>query len=257
MQQLMEYRNPFLEEMETEFERYKKSLHAICRRYFNEKWATKFSYDDFFGYASIGFVKAYKNYHPDSNKQTKFISYLYTKAISEIKTALRDYSYEFHVHRTVKELVTKINYLQLVDEDPYLVAEIIQAPIEVVLETIDFIKKSKITSLNAPLFHNGNGDKEMTWNDLLIDTTQMFPRYEEIEVQEAKKELHSLLEEVLSEKEYLAVQYVYREGKPQSVAGKLIGCSQMQVSRYIRSAKNKLQEYKNRFNIQNEFSVSI
>lgn len=247
MEQTTEYKNPFLEDMETEFKKYENTLHEICHKYYNPKREYRFSYEDFFGYASIGFVKAYKAYNPDPLNKTKFISYLYSMVLGEVRRALRDFSHDFHIPRTIKELIPKVNHLilNLAYTDPVKIAEAADAPIELVLETIEYVKYSRLESLEAPIPENWNMGNEITLKDMISDSTQIFPSFRDIEIKELKEKFHDLMLNVLNEKEYQAVHYVWYEGKKQSDAGKIIGCSQMHVSRLIRSAIKKLKEYNN------------
>lgn len=194
-------------------------IKSIVKRYLRKN----LEYDDLYQLGSVGFLKAIINFKPEFN--VKFSTYAVPMIAGEIKRFLRDDG-EIKISRSIKQLSIKINsYIEkqqsLGNPSPTTkeLAEVFGADEQDVVMAIDS------TFCLISLYEKTMDKQESSPN--LIDKIAS--------VEEEDKNIeHIMLKKLLSElpereKKVLLLRY-YR-GKTQTEIAKMLGISQVQVSR--------------------------
>lgn len=180
-------------------------------------------YDDLYQLGVLGFLKAIKNF--DEKFEVKFSTYSVPMVAGEIKRFLRDDG-SIKVSRAMKQLASKVKafidtYNKVHNENPplKLIAEKFEVDEESVVFALDASKA--VLSLNAKIDENDDNCHEML-DRLLIDdkSEQVIDKIQLVDVV-------SKLEP--RDKKIIILRY-YR-GKTQSEVARILGVSQVQVSR--------------------------
>ena len=184
--------------------------------------------------ARVGLIAAVDRYDP--TRGNSFVPYAVACVVGELKRYLRDATWTVRTTRPVKECMLAV--CQALDElhsrlgrEPTVaeVAERVDASPQQVLEAIGAARTRCPLSLDQPL----QADGETTLGDLLADPS---PR-------EEPEDLLVLPELVnqLPDRERRVIGLTYVEELTQTEIGARIGCSQMQVSRLLRSGLGRLR----------------
>jgi RNA polymerase sigma-B factor len=238
--------NPHLGDIEEVFSKYKKTLHSISRKYYNDKWRQKFDYGDFFGQACEAFIKCYERYDPSKfDKPVHFSNYLSRSVSGDIKKLLRDKGHDLHVPRWLKEIGSKITGEEFDGQSPEFIAAALDIPVEKVEEFLDYRIYGRSGSLDAVIYSDeGSSNGDMTLLDVVPDQNQKyFPSYEDIERREEIEEALEVLDKILTKKEKKIFVLSVFEGKPQNEIGEIVGHSQMHISRVLRKSRERLSKY--------------
>lgn len=192
--------------------------------------------DDLEQVANVGLVKAIDRYNPE--RGSGFNSFAVPTILGELKRYFRDSGWSVHVPRGLQELAIKTEQAQRVlsaetGRAPTFneLAEYLEVSVEEVHDAIEAAASHHAVSLDAPS-DDGEGDGG-TLGDAIggID-----PRFEQVEwgtcVARASNEL--------SERERRALALRFVEDQTQSEIAAEIGVSQMQVSRILRTALDRL-----------------
>ncbi|MGE4354303.1 MAG: SigB/SigF/SigG family RNA polymerase sigma factor [Oscillospiraceae bacterium] len=188
--------------------------------------------DDLYQLGCVGFIKAVKGY--DESYGTQFSTYAVPKISGEIRRYLRDDG-SVKVSRGIKERANLIrtarNTLeQRLGREP----SISELSKETGLEAEDIAVAETATG-PAESLNRENGEDGFTLEHILGDYTQEERMLERV----ALKEAISTLDE--RERNVIALRFFH--GMTQDKAAKVLGVSQVQVSRLERRALNSLREF--------------
>ena len=193
--------------------------------------------EDLVQVGSIGLLGAIDRYDPASG--TAFTSFAVPTILGEIRRHFRDRTWSvrvprdlqelaLRVDRKVTELSTDLRRQPTVDE----IAEVLGLEAEQVLEALEASGAYRATSLSLPR----NGDDE--GGDTLGDSVGISE--DGFALAEDRATLARLLQTV-SPREREVLRLRFEEDLTQAEIGKRVGVSQMQVSRLIRAALDKMR----------------
>ncbi len=191
-------------------------------------------YDDLFQVASEALISGVEKFDPDMG--TQFTTYITPTVTGLIKNYFRDYSRAVRPPRRVYALATKIRtesneYFKKYGKKPTVkqLAESLGASEELVMEALEYRAP---VSLDAKVCGE---DGEGLLYDVIPDTNDGFESFEDSE---------SLRTEIakLDPTEQKVVTLRFVQGKSQSEVGKILGVSQMFVSRAEKKIVEKLRE---------------
>ena len=203
--------------------------------------AKKFSgrgvdYDDLLQTASLALVKAIERFDP--NVGVQFQSYATPSLIGEIKNYFRDTSRTIRLPRRDGEILKKLN--DAVNEytakhgdapTPAWLAAKLEVPKEKIFELLEM--KNSVTPLSLDNSVNEKGD-EFELSEILGEKDGNF---EQIEINDMLKRSLAALDE---EERKLIVMRYFKNMTQQQIA-KVMGISQMQVSRMERKILQKMK----------------
>jgi RNA polymerase sigma-B factor len=194
--------------------------------------------DDLLQVASLGLVKAIDRFDPD--REIAFSSYAVPTILGELKRYFRDRTWSVRVPRGLQELSLRVDRAvsDLSEElrhQPSVkqIAAAVNVREEDVLEAMQAGGAYRAVSFEAP--HGGRGEDAATIADSVGVDEHGFERAEERAV------LAALLEAV-SAREREVLRMRFEEDMTQVEIGAAVGVSQMQVSRIIRQALQRLRE---------------
>jgi RNA polymerase sigma-B factor len=216
-------------------ERYLPLARRLARRYQN----TEGSLEDLVQVASIGLLKAADRFDP--KRGIAFSSYAVPTILGELKRHFRDRTWSVRVPRDLQELVLRVDraITQRTGRGARApsvgeIARELGVREERVLEAIEAAGAYHAGSLDAPRARGDQEGSESVADGLGVDE-RGFERAEE------RATLAPLLA-VVSERERLVLELRFAEDLTQAEIGERIGVSQMQVSRLIRQAVDRLRE---------------
>jgi RNA polymerase sigma-B factor len=194
--------------------------------------------DDLLQVASLGLVKAIDRFDPA--RDIAFSSYAVPTILGEIKRYFRDRTWAVRVPRGLQELSMRVDRAvgSLSEElrrSPSIkeIAAAVSASEEDVLEALQAGGAYRAVSFEAPT--GGSGGDAATLADSVGVDEDGFDRAEE------RATLDALLEAVgAREREVLRMRF--EEDMTQAEIGAAIGVSQMQISRIIRQALQRLRD---------------
>ncbi len=181
--------------------------------------------EDIYQIGCMGFIKAIRRF--DSNFEVRLSTYAVPYILGEIKKFLRDDG-PVKVSRSLKELNIKINELQkeYIKEGKELslieISKILKVPKEEVILAIESTKQ--IESIENAKYSNGKSDKDLTVIDTLSNNK------DEANLITNKIVIQKLIEN-LNERERKIILLRFYKDKTQSEVAKVLGISQVQVSR--------------------------
>ena len=189
-------------------------------------------YDDLYQIASIGFLKAIKNF--DISFGVKFSTYSVPMIIGEIKRFMRDDG-AIKVSRNIKILANKINrfideYQSLNSDSPSV--ELLAEKFSVSMEEVVFALDSSKMPLS--IFNKFEDEED---GQELIDK---IPSRDNEESMLTKIHISKVIES-LNERERKIVILRYYRDKTQSEIAKALGVSQVQVSRLENKILEKMR----------------
>lgn len=199
-------------------------VHSIANR-FRGRGA---EYDDLFQAGCVGLIKAVDNF--DADKGFAFSTYAVPVIMGEIKRIFRDGG-PIKVSRSLKE---KSIYVQSV-RDRFIRKELREPTINELAElcSINVNDLSEILNIINPVvslsFYTDEGDEEM---DIPVDESDKL--FDRLSIEQVVSNLDA--------KEQLLIRYRFFEGKTQCETARLLGISQVQVSRKEKSILLKLRE---------------
>ena len=196
-------------------------------------------FDDIFQVASLALVKAIDRYDP--SRGGAFSSYAVPTIVGEIKRHFRDRTWAVRVPRDLQELALRgdkaVGQLEGEFHRKPTVAELaeeLELSDEEILEALQATRAYRFTSLDAPRDEEDE-DRSTVGTTIGADDEQF-----------ARAELRATLRSlavVLTPRERLVLRLRYEGDLTQREIGERIGISQMQISRIIRQALDKLQSY--------------
>src|SRR5438270_3046448 len=196
-------------------------------------------FDDLLQVASLGLVKAVDRF--DVDRGAAFSSFAVPTILGELKRYFRDLGWSVHVPRGAQERALKVQEAQerltsRTGRPPTVneLAEYLELSVEDVLDALETAAAHHSTSLDAPREDRSSGE-----SGALVDVFgEEDHRYELVDetvtISVAARELSA------RERRVLALRFV--EDMTQTQIAQEIGVSQMQVSRILRRALNRLRE---------------
>jgi RNA polymerase sigma-B factor len=216
-------------------ERYMPLARSLALRYRR----TSEPLDDLIQVASIGLVKAVDRWDPA--RGLAFSSYAVPTILGELRRYFRDSTWDVRPARDLQELCLTVEqardalWLDL-GRSPTVadLAERIGRSPEEVMEALQASEGRSLRSLDAPV-HEEEGDSASA-GDLIGDAD---PGYEQVEAGATIEQLTSILDDRARE----ILRLRFGEDLLQSEIAARVGCSQMHVSRIIRSSLERLYAY--------------
>ncbi|MDE6504959.1 MAG: sigma-70 family RNA polymerase sigma factor [Clostridia bacterium] len=203
--------------------------------------AKKFSgrgveYDDLFQVASEALIAGVEKFDPDLGNQ--FTTYITPTVTGMIKNYFRDYSRSVRIPRRIYSVAARVReetaeFYKLNGVKPTVkqLAQKLGYPEELIVEALEF--RSPV-SLDAGV-KSDDGLSETALKDVISSDTNVFEDFEDAE------SLRTEIEK-LDPTERRVIKLRYLDGKSQSETGKILGVSQMFVSRAERKIVEKLKE---------------
>jgi len=194
------------------------------------------TYDDVFQVACIGLLKAIDGF--DVGREVAFSSYAVPTIVGELKRYFRDRTWTvrpprdlleraLRIERAVERLSERLHHAPTVSQ----LAAQLDLTCEEVLEGLEAGRAQHGASLDAPF---DRGEETRTLGDTFGSADDGFVHAEE-------RVLAEQLGRGLSSRDREILRLRFEEDLTQSEIGALLGVSQMQVSRLIRSALERLR----------------
>ena len=191
--------------------------------------------DDLFQVASLGLVNAVDRFDP--SRGIAFTTFAVPTILGELKRHFRDRGWAIHVPRDLKEAALRVKraIAEHHGERPPTPAELAQATglsLEGVLEALDVAGVQRALSLDAPASSEEDGGATLV--DLLGGDDADLARATD-------RTLLQALMRVVTPREREILRLRFAEDLTQSQIGEQIGVSQMQVSRILRGALDRMR----------------
>lgn len=197
-----------------------------------------FELEDLIQIGTIGLIKSIKKF--DENYNVQLSTYSVPFILGEIKRNIRDDG-AIKVSRSLKELSTKIKQLQNEYNVKYgreikieEVEKILKVPKEEIISALDATSPGLVGSINEKI-GNDNSDRGATIGEIIPDNNN------EAQMIANKLTISKLIEELDTREKYI-VKLRYFEGKTQAEVAKMIGVSQVQVSRIEKKILLEMKE---------------
>jgi RNA polymerase sigma-B factor len=201
-------------------------------------WRNREPFDDLYQVACVGLVKAIDRF--DVSRGNAFSSYAVPTILGELKRYFRDRTWPVGVPRDLKDLALRVERarqeLSGPDGRPPTVAHIARAlglQEEEVLDAHDAMKAYEPMSLEGPRFVDE--EDQTTIGDSIGDEERGYWRVEDAAGVEG-------LLRFLTPRQQEVVRLRFTEELTQREIGERVGVSQMQVSRILREAIERLRE---------------
>lgn len=186
---------------------------------------------------ALGLIKAIKNF--DTNYKVKLSTYSVPYILGEIKRFIRDDG-KVKVSRNIKELATKINnikkeYLEKEGKEIKVeeIAKILKISKEDVAAAIDATSSNLVCSINETLYDNNDG--KICIADMIASN-----KNEENEITN-KLSIQKLVDE-LDDRDKNIIILRYYKGNTQTEVSKILGISQVQISRIEKKLLSQMRE---------------
>ncbi len=217
LDEILEAKSGNKETLNTIVEKNSRLVWSVVKRFANRGHEL----EDLYQIGSIGFVKAIQRF--DTSFDVKLSTFAVPYILGEIKRFIRDDGM-VKVSRSLKELLTKINFLRKEYEKRGKKLEIKDIENELKESREDIIlaleTEKPIESIQAEVFDDGNTEKQ---DVLVIDKNEEEETVNKIII---KDEI-----ERLSDRERNIIVMRYFKEKTQTEVAKIYGISQVQVSR--------------------------
>jgi RNA polymerase sigma-B factor len=215
-------------------ERYLPLARKLARRYSGAREP----FDDLLQVASLGLVKAVDRF--DATRGTAFSSFAVPTILGELKRYFRDLGWSVHVPRGAQEQALKVEEMQhrmtaVTGRPPSVqdLAQYMELDVEDVLAALETAAAHHSSSLDVP-----RDDEE---GELATLADALGEEDEGYEIVEANATIAAAAQH-LSTRERRVLSLRFIEDRTQTQIAELIGVSQMQVSRILRRALERLRE---------------
>jgi RNA polymerase sigma-B factor len=202
--------------------------------------------DDLIQVASVGLVKAVDRWDPD--RGLAFSSYAVPTILGELRRYFRDATWDVRPARDLQELCLAVEEARetlwgQLGRSPTVadISERLDRSHEEVVEALQATEGRSVRSLDAPV-HEEEGDSASAGD--LIGSEDM--EFERIEAGVTLERLTGILD--TRAREILRLRF--QEDLLQSEIAERVGCSQMHVSRIIRSSLERLYAYGSGLNVE-------
>jgi RNA polymerase sigma-B factor len=195
--------------------------------------------DDLVQVASVGLVKAVDRWDPD--RGLAFSSYAVPTILGELRRYFRDSTWDVRPARDLQELCLAVEeardalWIELGRSPTVgdITAHLRRSP-EEVIEALQATEGRSVRSLDAPV-HEEEGDSASA-GELIGDVD---PGYDRVEAGVTIERMTGILDDRARE----ILRLRFRDDLLQSEIAERVGCSQMHVSRIIRSSLERLYAY--------------
>lgn len=201
---------------------------SIAKRYFGRGVEP----DDLFQLGSLGLLKAMEGF--DLEYGTEFSTYAVPKISGEIRRFIRDDG-SVKVSRGLKERSASIKMMRQKLTSQWNREPTISELSEALHLTIEEIAEAETATSSTESIHQEAGDEGFTMEDVLTDGPMEDGIIEQISLREAVAQL--------PERERLVISLRYYHGLTQDKTAKIIGVSQVQVSRIEKRSLETLRSY--------------
>jgi RNA polymerase sigma-B factor len=215
-------------------ERFLPLAHTLAARFRHSSEPS----DDLFQVACLGLLNAIDRY--DIDRRTAFSSYAVPTILGELRRHFRDRTWSVHVPRDLQELALKVQRvtkeLSAADGRPVpvdQVAQVLRVTVADVVDARGALGAYEPVSLDAP--RTKDDDEDGVIADTVGDEDGGYAHVERLAL------LESLLR-FLTARQREVVRLRVREDLTQEEIGERVGLSQMQVSRILRQAVQRLGE---------------
>ena len=195
--------------------------------------------DDLVQVASVGLVKAVDRWDPD--RGLAFSSYAVPTILGELRRYFRDATWDVRPARDLQELCLSVEEAREsqwceLGRSPTVadIAERVDRSPEEVIEALQATEGRSVRSLDAPV-HEEEGTSASAGD--LLGTED--PEFERVEAGATIDRMTGILDERARE----ILRLRFQEDMLQSEIAERVGCSQMHVSRIIRSSLERLYAY--------------
>lgn len=230
IEEIQRAQNKDMEAMTNIIEKNSGLLWSIVKRFIGRGYET----EDLYQIGALGFIKAIQRY--DVSYETKISTYAVPYILGEIKRFIRDDGM-IKVSRSIKELAIKIRDLQnQYKEKQELTINKMAEILNVSIEDINLAMEATrpIESINEDSYNDGDKNN--------------VSKIEQIE--NKKDEMSNIVNKIalngvinsLDEREKQIILLRYYRGKTQSEVSKILGISQVQVSRIERRILDYMKE---------------
>jgi RNA polymerase sigma-B factor len=190
--------------------------------------------DDLVQVASLGLVKAVDRFDP--SRGVAFTTFAVPTILGELRRHFRDRGWAIHVPRDLKDASVRVN-AALANRagrstTPAQLAEATGLSLETVLEALEVAGARRTLSLDAPV--GEEDDSGATLGDQLGGVDEQLARARD-------RATLAQLSGTLDARDREILRLRFEEDLTQSEIGARIGVSQMQVSRLIRSALERMR----------------
>jgi RNA polymerase sigma-B factor len=214
-------------------ERFLPLAHTLARRY----WSGRDTYDDVYQVACLGLLKAIDGF--DVDRKVAFSSYAVPTIVGELKRYFRDKTWAVRPPRDLLERALRVERAatqlgERLQRAPTVgqLAEHLEMTHEEVLEGMEAGRAQRGASLDAPMDRVGEESRPLA--DLFGGCDEGFERAEE-------RTFLGQLARGLTERDKEVLRLRFEEDLTQAEIGELLGVSQMQISRLIRAALERLR----------------
>ena len=191
--------------------------------------------EDLYQIATIGFIKAIKRF--DTSFEVRLSTYAVPYILGEIKRFIRDDG-SIKVSRSTKELVVKIKEIQ----EKNIKEKGIEIPISEIAKRLNISKEEIAFALDSqnPIIsiydqNNSNDEKGISIIDKIAD------KKDEAEIIANKLTINNLIG-TLKKRERQIIVLRYYKNNTQSQVAKILGISQVQVSRLEKKILESMRE---------------
>lgn len=229
IEEIQQAQNKDMQAMTNIIEKNSGLVWSIVKRFVGRGYET----DDLYQIGALGFIKAIQRY--DVSYETKISTYAVPYILGEIKRFIRDDGM-IKVSRSIKELAIKIRDLQNQYKEEELTINKIAEILNVSVEDINLAMEATrpIESINEDAYNDGDKNN--------------VSKIEQIE--NKKDEMSNIVNKIalngvinsLNEREKQIILLRYYRGKTQSEVSKILGISQVQVSRIERKILDYMKE---------------
>jgi RNA polymerase sigma-B factor len=195
-------------------------------------------YDDLVQVASLGLLNAIDRF--DFDRGTPFVGFAKPTIMGELKRYFRDRVWTIRVPRVLHDRLAAVEAAteQLTEEfsrppSPKQIAAHLEIDTDDVLEALEARENRRPFALDRPV-HGDDGD-EMSTPEWIGDVDGGYELVEDRLVVEA-------VLPALDDREREVLRLRFEEDLPQSKIAARLGCSQMQVSRLLRTTLDRLRE---------------
>ena len=202
-------------------------IKSVIRRYLGKG----LEYDDLFQLGCLGFVKAIRNFNEDFG--VKFSTYVVPMVMGEIKRFMRDDG-AVKISRSIKERAATIKIARNA-----LLQELGREPtVHEISERTDFSVEDIATAENATAavesIQQETGEDGFSLENVLSDTESEDTLLERLALRQGIEQL--------PDREAMVIRLRYYHGLTQERTSKVLGVSQVQVSRIEKKALIRLKE---------------
>ena len=204
-------------------------INSLVKRFINKG----IEYDDLFQIGAIGFLKAIKNF--DSSFGVKFSTYVVPMVIGEIKRFMRDDG-SIKVSRTIKTLNLKIKkFIEKFLKENFRKPTIEEIAKQFEIDSCEVIFAMDSANMPISIYAPMEDDSKSL---LLIDRYKIDESYEDVFDNIMLKDILKNME--TRDKKIILLRF-FRD-KTQSEIAKILGVSQVQVSRLENKILEKMRE---------------